>query len=44
MHEYDRTTGPFGNVVYDGPDIKAAKAKMREYADYGGVIFESREE
>ena len=43
-HEYDRTSGSFGNIVYDGPDFRVAKAKMREYADYGGVAFESREE
>ena len=44
MHGYDSAAVPFGNVVYDGPDIKTARRKMREYAEYGGVAFESREE
>jgi hypothetical protein len=44
MHKYDSATKPFGYVVYDGEDFKAAKEKLLEYAEYGGVTFESREE
>ena len=43
-HRYDSSTKPFGYVVYDGDDFRTAKRKMREYAEYGGVTFESREE
>lgn len=44
MHKYDATVKPFGYVVYDGNDLRAAKEKMMEYAEYGGVNFESKEE
>lgn len=32
-----------GQVVYDGDNFRKAKRTMLEYAEYGGVTFESRE-